>query len=190
MFQFRLSRPYFFGNAARGNMNRFFAMPILVLAAGVAACNPAMAKSQSLPTAMDEEVIVKTSLLTLNDANLTGNYAVMHAKMAKPFREKFSADTLKQAFKEFACKHIDVIAAKSINALSEARINSSGALMLRGYFDTTPSRLTYELDYAISEGEWKLISIDVRVKGEAAISDAGSIRLLTQATADLAGAPK
>jgi len=171
-------------------MNRFLAMAIVALGAGIAACGSAMAQSLPLPTAVDEEVIVKTSLLTLNDANLTGNYAVMHARMAKPFREKFSADSLKQAFKAFAGKHIDIIAAKPIVALSEARINSNGALMLRGYFDTTPSRLSYELDYAISEGEWKLINIDVRVKGEAAISDAGSIGLLTHATADLAGAAK
>jgi len=138
------------------NMNRFLA---IALAASLAARGPAMAQSQVLPSALDEEVIVKTTLLTFNDANLTGSYAVMHAKMAKPFREKFSADTLKQAFKAFAGHHIDVIAVKPIVATSEASI-SEGVLMLRGHFDTTPSRLTYELDYAMSEDEWKLIDID------------------------------
>ena len=54
--------------------------------------------------------MVKVALLTLNDANLTGNYNVLYAKMAKPFRERFSADTLKQAFKSFAGRHIDTIA--------------------------------------------------------------------------------
>ena len=172
------------------NKNRIFAIALVAIAAGITGHGPAMAQSQTLPTAVDEEVIVKTSLLTLNDANLTGNYDVMHARMAKPFREKFGADVLKQAFKAFAGKHIDIIAAKPIVAISEARINSTGALMLRGYFDTTPSRLSYQLDYAISEGEWKLINIDVTVKGESSISDAGSIGLLTHATADLSGAVK
>lgn len=166
------------------NMNRFLATAIVALTAGLAT-GDALAQSPSLPTALDEEVIVKASLLTLNDADLTGNYDVMHARMAKQFREKFNADTLKQAFKAFAGKHIDIIAAQPIVPVSEARINANGALMLRGYFDTTPSRLSYELDYAISEGEWKLIAIDVRVKGETSVSDVGSVGLLTHAAANL-----
>jgi hypothetical protein len=52
------------------------------------------------PTAQVQEKLIKTSLLTFNDANLTGNYAVMHAKLAKPFRDKFSPDQLKKAFKK------------------------------------------------------------------------------------------
>jgi hypothetical protein len=170
-------------------MKRLLSMAIVTLAGGLTVPAPAVAQSLPLPTPMVEEVMVKTSLLTLNDANLTGNYTVMHAKMAKPFRDKFGADTLKQAFKAFAGQHIDVIAAKPIVATSDARLSSSGALMLRGYFDTTPSRLNYELDYAVSEGEWKLISIDVKVKGEST-SDASGLGLLMHATTDFSGAGK
>lgn len=156
----------------------------IVLAVGAAmAAGAAIAQSQPLPTPLVEEVMVKTTLLTLNDANLTGNYDVMHAKMAKAFREKFGSDTLEQAFRTFAGKHIDVIAATPLVTTQEARINRDGALMLRGYFDTTPSRLNYALDYAISEGEWKLIAIDVKVK-EASTSYAGAANFLAHATAD------
>lgn len=172
------------------NMNRFLATAIVALTASLAAGGSALAQSPSLPTALDEEVIVKASLLTLNDADLTGNYDVMHARMAKQFREKFTASSLKQAFTAFAGKHIDIVAAKPIVPASQARINANGALMLRGYFDTAPSRLSYELDYAISEGEWKLIAIDVRVKGETSVSDAGSVGLLTHAAANLSDAVK
>jgi hypothetical protein len=164
-------------------MNRFVMTIVAIAATAIAGAAPAGAQSQPLPTPLVEEVMVKTSLLTLNDANITGNYDVMYAKMAKAFRERFGADTLKQAFKAFAGKHIDIIAAKPIVASSEARINGNGALMLRGYFETTPSRLSYELDYAISEGEWKLIAIDVKVKGPST-SDAGAIDLLAHAAAD------
>lgn len=149
----------------------------------------ALAEVQMLPTPLIEEVMVKTSLLTLNDANLTGNYDVMHAKMAKAFRDRFGADTLKRAFKDFVGKHIDTIAARPIVAISEARINVDGALMLRGYFDTAPSRLNYELDYAISEGEWKLINIDVKVKGQSN-NYAGGVGLLTNVAAEFPAAAK
>jgi hypothetical protein len=170
-------------------MKRFLTMAIVALGMGMAIPGLAVEQSPLLPTPLVEEVMVKTSLLTFNDANLTGNYAVMHARMAKPFREKFSADTLKQAFKAFAGHHIDIVAARPIVPTEEARIAGNGTLMLRGYFDTTPSRLSYELDFAASEGEWKLIRIDVKVKGPST-SDAGAIGVLTHAASDFSGADK
>jgi opacity protein-like surface antigen len=170
-------------------MKRLLTIAIVTLAAGMAAPATAVAQSLPLPTPVVEEVMVKTSLLTLNDANLTGNYAVMYAKMAKPFRDKFTADTLKQAFKAFAGKHVDIIAAKPIVPTSAAKFGSNGWLMLRGYFDTAPSRLNYELDFAVSEGEWKLIAIDVKVRDQST-SDAGGLGLLTHATTDFSAAGK
>ncbi|MCG2669282.1 hypothetical protein ACFPFP_20225 [Bradyrhizobium sp. GCM10023182] len=146
---------------------------------------PAWAQSPALPTPKVEEVMVKVALLTLNDANLTGNYNVLYAKMAEPFRERFSADTLKRAFKAFAGHHIDAIAGMPIVATEDPRIADSGALLLRGYFDTTPSRLSYELDYAMSEGEWKLITIDVKVRSTQ--TNASATDLIARAAADLEG---
>ena len=42
-----------------------------------------------VPTARPLEALVKSSLMTFNDANVTGNYTVLHAKLSKPFREQF-----------------------------------------------------------------------------------------------------
>lgn len=161
-------------------MNRLLTIAVLVLAS-----LPASVVAQPLPTPMVEEVMVKTSLLTFNDANVTGNYAVLHAKLAKPFRDRYSAEDLKQVFKGFAGKHIDVIAAKPIVRTSEARI-SNGRLMLRGYFDTAPNRLNYELDFVVSEGEWKLVSIDVKSR-PAPTSKVPESSLLARAGTDFSG---
>ena len=165
----------------------FLTIAIATLAACLTIPGPATAQSLGLPTPLVEEVMVKTSLLTLNDANLTGNYAVMYAKMAKPFRDKFTADTLKQAFKAFAGKHIDIIAAKPIVPTSEAKFAPNGWLMLRGYFDTTPSRLNYELDFAVSEGEWKLTTINVKIKDQ---STSGASGIGLDAATDFSAAGK
>ena len=119
-----------------------------------------------VPSALIQEVLIKTYLLTLNDANITGNYTVLQAKLAKPFREQFDAERLKKIFKPFVDKHIDygLIAAKPPIASSESKIDNRGALILRGYFDTTPARVLYELDFIPSEGEWKPIKLNVHVK--------------------------
>ena len=178
------------GAIRRGmTMKPFFTIAIATLAICITGPGSAVAQSPPLPTPFVEEVMVKTSLLTFNDANLTGNFTVMYAKMAKPFRDRFSADTLKQAFKVFAGKHIDIIAAKPIIQTSPAKFASNGSLMLRGYFDTTPSRLSYELDFAVSEGELKLIAIDVKVR-DTSTSDAGGTGLLTHGATDFSAAGK
>src|SRR5262249_3580342 len=65
---------------------------------------------ETVPSSAAQEILIKTSLLTLNDAIVSGNYTVLHAKLAKPFREQFDPDRLKQAFKSFADQKIDIAA--------------------------------------------------------------------------------
>jgi len=126
---------------------------------------PAVAEN-TVPNVLLQEKLIKTYLLTFNDANLTGNYSVLHAKLAKPFRDQFNPDKLQQAFKSFADQKVDlgIIAAKQPIASTPSTIDSRGALVVRGYFDTAPSRVVYELDFVPSEEEWKPISIHVSVK--------------------------
>jgi hypothetical protein len=126
---------------------------------------PARAEN-TVPSAEFQEILIKTSLLTLNDANLTGNYAVLHAKLAKVFRDQITPDGLKKGFKPFADQKVDfgLISAKPPIATADTKIDNRDALLLRGYFDTTPSRVSYEFDFIPSEGLWKPIMLNVRVK--------------------------
>lgn len=144
---------------------RGFSWLAATVAGALLLSSPAAAETK-VPSAVSQEILIKTSLLTLNDANITGNYVVLHAKLAKTFREQFSPDRLKQSFKPFADKKVDweIVAAKSPIATTEARIDERGALVLHGYFDVAPSRVAYELDFVLSEGEWKAIKLNVNVK--------------------------
>ncbi len=126
---------------------------------------PAAAQN-TVPSDLVQEKLIKTYLMTFNDANMTGNYTVLQAKLAKPFRDQFSPDKLKQAFKGFADQNVDlgIITTKQPVATTPSKIDKRGALVLRGQFDTAPSRVTYELDFVPSESEWKPIMIHVTVK--------------------------
>ena len=129
------------------------------------AISPALAQ-QKVPDPELQEVLIKASLLSFNDANVTGNYAVLHAKLSKPFRDQFPPEKLADIFKEFRDKHIDfdIIAAKRPIGAEEPKISDNGTLSIKGYFDTTPSRVNYDLAFIMSDGEWKLIKINVDVK--------------------------
>jgi len=123
-------------------------------------------ETQRVPSPTAQEVLIKTSLLSLNDAIVSGNYTVLHTKLAKPFREQFGPDRLKQAFKSFADQKIDIaaISAAPPIATGDAQIDDRGALLLRGRFDVGRSRVSYELDFFLSEGEWKPLGLTVNFK--------------------------
>ena len=125
---------------------------------------PAAAQN-TVPPARPLEALVKASLMTLNDANLTGDYRVLHARLSEPFRKQYTPDRLKATFKEFSEKNVDVDIVTAMTPTYEQPpyIDSEGKLILRGFFPTEPSRVSFEMDFVSGEGEWKLIRINVRV---------------------------
>jgi hypothetical protein len=132
---------------------------VLVLAAGAAQAQ------NKVPSERTLEVLVKTSLLSFNDANVTGNYAVLHEKLSKPFRQEFPPEKLKEAFKEFSEKNIDIELIAALKPIYEpaSSIDSEGKLLVKGYFPTEPIRVNFNLAFIPSDGEWKLIRLNVKL---------------------------
>lgn len=118
-----------------------------------------------VPSERALEALVKSSLLSLNDANVTGNYAVLHAKLSKPFRQQFPPEKLKETFKEFGQGNadFDIIAAMPPAYEQKPVVDQDGKLVVTGSFPTEPSRLLFELEFIPSDGEWKLIRIQVKL---------------------------
>jgi len=123
------------------------------------------ASAQKVPEPFAQEILIKGILMSFNDANITGNYAVFHARLAKPFRDEFSAERLAEVFKAFRDQKINfaIIATKQPIASEPPRVDN-GVLKLYGYFDTAPSRVNYFLEFIGSEEEWKASRIEVQVK--------------------------
>ena len=124
-----------------------------------------LASAQKLPEPMEQEMLIKGILMSFNDANITGNYAVFHARLSKPFRDQYSAERLTEAFKAFHDQKINfaIITTKQPVASEPARIDN-GVLKLYGSFDTAPSRLHYLLEFVGSEGELKASRVEVQLK--------------------------
>ena len=101
---------------------RLAAALVLVLAMGAAQAQNKAPSERAL------EALVKASLLSFNDANVTGNYTVFHAKLSKPFREQFSPERLGETFKDFREKHIDI----DVIAAFDAELPASAVGRCRG----------------------------------------------------------
>jgi hypothetical protein len=138
---------------------RLLAVTALMLTASLAQAQ------NKVPSERGLEALVKATLLTFNDANVTGNYEVFHAKLSKPFREQFSVERLARRFQEFNKKHIDIdIVAALKPAYDPApKVDDEGKLQVKGHFPTEPLRVNFDLAFIPSDGEWKLISINVKI---------------------------
>ena len=70
----------------RAALRLFDIKAFLALAAVLAMSLSTPAHSAPVPTDDEQEILVKATLMTFNDANLTGNYSVLYDKAAKQFR--------------------------------------------------------------------------------------------------------
>ncbi|HUC60863.1 MAG TPA: hypothetical protein VMF53_02815 [Alphaproteobacteria bacterium] len=124
-------------------------------------CNAASALN--LPDPMEQEILVKSTLMTFNDANETDNYSVLLASSAKPFRDQFTAEKLTAIFKPFRDKNVDIkmVVGMAMKPTGAPEINNDGVLRLRGYFETKPKHVVYDLKFIQSDGVWKPIGIHV-----------------------------
>ena len=120
------------------------------------------ASAQSAPSKDDQELLVKTTLLTFNDANLSGNYSVFMAKASKEFQSQFTAEKMAAAFESFSKGKLDMsdVVTADYDSYEKARIDGT-ALVLVGVFKTDNLEVKYNLRYLQNDGEWKVSSINV-----------------------------
>ena len=57
----------------------------------VAAVSLAPAHAIQIPSDGEQDVLIRTTLMTFNDANMTGNYAVLLAKASRQFQSQITA---------------------------------------------------------------------------------------------------
>ena len=112
------------------------------------------------------EVMARAALMSLNDANLTGNYAVMNARLHPEFRKQVPAAKLAGIFAPFRTAKID-FAPMLVHAPTYTdgpRIDADGLLVVKGYMETRPWRTSFDLAWRQSAGKWWLWKINVNVR--------------------------
>ena len=119
-----------------------------------------------VPNERTLETLVKASLVSFDDAVLTGNFAVLHARLAKPLRDKYSPEELAKIFKTFAEQKAELYVVTTYKPTYDPppAIDKEGKLLVKGVFPTEPSKVAFDLTFVPSEGAWRLIGINVTMK--------------------------
>jgi hypothetical protein len=152
------------------NLSRFGgtnALRAIALAAVMLFAAPA-AIGATLPTDTEQEILVKATLMTFNDANLTGNYSVLFDKSSGPFRRQITAAKLSEAFKVFRDKKINLesIVASEIDSSKTPSIDGDGVLELKGRFKDDDKKIRFDLKFVKEDDVWRLLGINVNYKEE------------------------
>ena len=126
--------------------------------------SPALAVD--LPDDDEQDVLIRSTLTTFNDANMTGNYSVLLAKAAPQFQAQFTADKLAESFEQFRKNQLyfEEVVTADYDSYDKAKLDADGALVLAGVFKTDELTVKYKLRFAQTNKVWKVIGIDVDAK--------------------------
>lgn len=125
---------------------------------------PAAAPQPDLPVPLQQALyLIRTTLLTLNDANRSGNYSVLRDLAATSFQEKNSAADLAVIFTNLRQRKFDLFAAALTAPQLSAppSLEEGNKLRLTGFFPTQPLRINFDLLFENAGGQWKLLAIAV-----------------------------
>ena len=117
-----------------------------------------------MPPPEQMAMLIQTSVVALSQANLTGNYTVLHALGAPGFQQANPPAKLAEIFKNLGEQKIDltpVILFSPVLA-REPVINEQGMLHLVGYYKTTPQQVNFEVLFQPVAGQWRMFGISVR----------------------------
>jgi hypothetical protein len=109
-------------------------------------------------------ILVQTAVVALSQANLTGNYSVLHALAAPGFQKDNPPAKLAEIFADLRAKGIDItpVIIYSPILVRQPVIDDNGMLRLTGYYDTAPQRVLFDLLFQYVGDQWRLFGIALR----------------------------
>jgi hypothetical protein len=107
--------------------------------------------------------LVRSTLLTLNDANRSGNYTVLRDLAAPGFQAKNSSADLSLIFADLRRRNFDLFSVALIapQLTAPPALNGQGMLQLSGLFPTRPLQIKFDLLFENVSGQWRLFGISV-----------------------------
>jgi hypothetical protein len=116
-----------------------------------------------IPSADIVVILIRSTLLSLNDALRTGNYTVLRDLASPSFREANNAGQLHQVFSGLSAQRIDLsaVAILAPKLPQPPSIDQDKRLHIAGYFPGEPVRLDFGLVYEAVASQWRLFGISV-----------------------------
>lgn len=133
----------------------------------VKAVAPAAAAPKVVTTTTPQALyLVRSTLLSLADANRSGNYTVLRDLASPAFAERNTAADLAQTFMAIRAAKIDLAAAAVIEPVLEGPplLQDGQRLRLKGVVPTKPQLILFDLAFEAVAGNWRLHALSVAAR--------------------------
>jgi hypothetical protein len=109
-------------------------------------------------------ILIRSSLLALDQANKTGNYTVLRDIGAPGFQSNTAA-RLAEIFSKLRNDNLDLsgvaVIEPQLNLLPQ--IEANGLMHMGGFFPSVPTQVNFDLAFAPVNGQWRLFGISVSI---------------------------
>ena len=145
-----------------------FAAALAAIASAGHAQTPAGSQPQApKPAQIDRNgvlILIRSSLLALDQANKTGNYTVLRDIGAPGFQTN-SAARLGEIFAKLRNDNLDLSGVAVIDPQLSLlpQIEANGLMHMAGFFPSVPTQVNFDLSFAPVNGQWRLFGISVSI---------------------------
>ena len=124
------------------------------------------AQSAVMPEPYKMSMLIRTTLIALSQANLTGNYTVLRDLGSPAFQAVNSAARLTEAFTELRQRRLDFspILFFDPKLVREPALDEAGRLRLRGFIETRPEQINFDMMFEHVGGDWRLFGLAVQMQ--------------------------
>lgn len=134
-------------------------------AAASSAANTSASKTTpaQLPDEFQLNMLIRSMVIAVNQANKTGNYTVLRDLGSPRFRKSNNAERLATIFEPQRKSKFDLspILFFTPKLLRPAALTEDGMLRMTGFFDTRPQRVAFDFLFEDVKGEWQLYGINI-----------------------------
>jgi hypothetical protein len=159
-------------------MNR---LKVWTLAASLAASGAFAQESKPVqepkPAQIDRNgviILIRSTLLALDDANKTGNYSVLRDLGAPGFQQVNNDSGLADIFAAERKGNLDLsgVAVLEPQLTVLPQIEANGMMRMAGFFPSAPTQVNFELVYAPVNRQWRLMGLSVSLGQTAPVAPA------------------
>ena len=157
---------------------------------------PAQQSAEAAPAVPDDVrliLMIRNTVIALNQANTTGNYSVLREMGTPGFQMTNSPARLGEIFATLRARKIDLSPVMVFNPklASAPALQDGQVLRLTGFFPTSPEQVQFDLAFQHYGEQWLLagIAVNVAPPGDGAQASAATGGQLSQMTAEPASAP-
>jgi hypothetical protein len=118
----------------------------------------------AMPVSTEQALyLIRSTILTLNDANRSGNYTVLRDLAAPDFQSHNTAADLSQSFSDLRRRNFDLYAAALVAPQLTAvpALDQRGYLHLTGFFPTRPQQIDFDLLFQNVANQWRPYGISI-----------------------------